>query len=210
MIGYYNYTVILTYASLASAVVGVVNAFSGNIKAAIICLMICGICDMFDGSIARLKKRTDEEVSFGAHIDSLTDLVAFGVLPATILYGLGLKSVLGIVIMVLYVLAALIRLAYFDVQEMFEINKNKDFKRTHFTGLPVTNASIILPSVMAIFSFFDVNFIWVYGITLVATGIAFVTPFKMKKLYLPWLLIPAVVGIGVAVVIFMYGGNFGV
>lgn len=210
MIGYYNYTVILTYASLASAVVGIVNAFNGNIKFAIICLMFCGICDMFDGSVARLRKRTDEEVSFGAHIDSLTDLVAFGVLPATILYGLGLKNVLGIVIMVLYVLAALIRLAYFDVQEMFEINKDKDFKRTHFTGLPVTNASIILPSAMAIFSFFDVNFIWVYGIFLVATGIAFVTPFKMKKLYLPWLLIPAVVGIGVAVVIFMYGGNFGV
>lgn len=67
MIGYYNYTVILTYLSLASAILGMFLACGFNGSEAhpvygIICLMISGLCDMFDGKIARTKKdRTEPE-----------------------------------------------------------------------------------------------------------------------------------------------------
>ena len=53
MIGYYNYSVILTYIGLASAVYGMVQAMSYNPRVAILCLMVCGLCDAFDGAIAR-------------------------------------------------------------------------------------------------------------------------------------------------------------
>lgn len=60
MIGYYNYTVILTYMSLVSSVLGMFFAMGikGDIhpEYAIICLMISGLCDMFDGKVARTKK----------------------------------------------------------------------------------------------------------------------------------------------------------
>ena len=66
MIGYYNYTVYLTYVGLVSAVTGISLAVSGMPMGAAICLLISGVCDMFDGKIARTKKdRTDEEKSFG-------------------------------------------------------------------------------------------------------------------------------------------------
>lgn len=52
MIGYYNYSVILTYIGLASAVYGMIQAMSYNPRVAILCLMICGLCDAFDGAIA--------------------------------------------------------------------------------------------------------------------------------------------------------------
>ena len=61
MIGYYNYTVILTYMSLVSSVLGIFLSMGvGNIgihpEYAIICLMVSGLCDMFDGKVARTKK----------------------------------------------------------------------------------------------------------------------------------------------------------
>ena len=56
MIGYYNYSVILTYVGLGSAVLGMVQAMEGNLRIAILCLMVCGFCDMFDGAIARTCK----------------------------------------------------------------------------------------------------------------------------------------------------------
>ena len=65
-IGFYDYTVILTYLSLLSAVIGMDFAYRGNFNAAIFCLFLCGFCDAFDGTVARTKKnRTDDEKAFG-------------------------------------------------------------------------------------------------------------------------------------------------
>ena len=57
MIGFYNYTVILTYMGLASSLIGIYLAMSGShITMAVIALMISGLCDMFDGKVARKER----------------------------------------------------------------------------------------------------------------------------------------------------------
>ena len=77
MIGFYNYTVILTYMAVMSAVLGITQIMEGNLPMAIILLMISGGCDMFDGKVARTKKdRTDREKIFGIQIDSLSGGIA--------------------------------------------------------------------------------------------------------------------------------------
>ena len=69
LIGFYDYTVILTYMSLVSAVIGMICASRGSFGAGVICVMISGICDAFDGTVARTKKnRTPDEKSFGIQI----------------------------------------------------------------------------------------------------------------------------------------------
>ena len=96
-IGIYNYTVILTYGSLLSAVIGMTLCAKGKFTAAVICLILSGICDAFDGTVARSKKdRTEDEKAFGIQIDSLCDLVSFGVFPAMLCYHLGADGFLGI------------------------------------------------------------------------------------------------------------------
>ena len=55
-IGFYNYTVILTYISFISGIIGMKLAFEGRTGMAICCLMVSGVCDMFDGVVARTKK----------------------------------------------------------------------------------------------------------------------------------------------------------
>lgn len=94
MIGFYDYTVVLTYISLMCSVFGITQAIGGHYRTAIICLALSGLFDMFDGKIARTKKnRTDDEKLFGVQIDSLCDVVCFGAFPAVICYVLGVRGI---------------------------------------------------------------------------------------------------------------------
>ena len=145
-IGFYDYTVVLTYASLASAVLGMTFAHKGLFSAAMWCLFFSGFCDAFDGTVARTKKnRTEDEKAFGIQLDSLCDVVSFGVAPAFTCYCMGVNTVPGLVILCVYVVCAVIRLAFFNVQEakrqQVESGCNK-----YYRGLPVTSSAIILPA----------------------------------------------------------------
>ena len=144
-IGFYDYTVILTYMSLVSGLLGMGFASSGHHGAAVLCLALCGFCDMFDGAVARTKKdRTEDGKNFGIQLDSLCDLVCFGVLPAWILYTSGYNGIIGSTVLIAYVLCALIRLAFFNVLEA-KRRQYEDCSITHFRGLPVTTAAIAFP-----------------------------------------------------------------
>ncbi|MBQ2733737.1 MAG: CDP-alcohol phosphatidyltransferase family protein [Clostridia bacterium] len=144
-IGFYDYTVILTYMSLVSGLLGIGFAANGRHGAAIICLTVCGILDMFDGAVARTKKdRTEDEKSFGIQLDSLCDIVCFGVLPAWFLYCFGPRTAVSIAVLIAYVLCALIRLAFFNVLEA-KRQKTEDGCARYYRGLPVTSASIAFP-----------------------------------------------------------------
>ena len=69
MLGFYNYTVVLTYVGMLTAFFGVVFAIHGSIEQALLCLMISGFCDMFDGLIAStMKNRTRRQKNFGIQI----------------------------------------------------------------------------------------------------------------------------------------------
>lgn len=181
MIGFYNYTVILTYIGLASSVLGIFTAFDRRPAMAVICLIIAGICDMFDGKIARTMDRTLMEKRFGIQIDSLCDLVSFGVLPAAIGYSLTGYKLSVILVYTMYILAAVIRLAYYNVTE--EIRQdNEAGEREYYEGLPVTNITIIVPLLFIFKRFIDeVTFANVYVVILFIVGCAFVTGFKVKK-----------------------------
>ena len=181
MIGFYNYTVILTYCSLISAIIGTHFAFEHNYVLALFCLMLCGFFDSFDGIVARSKKdRTEEEKKFGIQIDSLCDLISFGVFPAILGYNLGLSSVGWLAIEILYVLAAVIRLAYFNVTEETRQQQTTE-KRKYYQGLPVTTSAFILPFAFALrYVIFGLDYL--YGTLMLITGILFVVDFKVPKL----------------------------
>ena len=144
MIGYYNYTVILTYIGMLSGFAGITYLWNNDLKASLICLIIAGVCDMFDGKIASTMKRTKQEKRFGIQIDSLSDLICFGVLPALIVFHCSAGGVLQLLICGGYALCALIRLAWFNVDEE-ERQDQETGSRTAFLGLPVTTSALLLP-----------------------------------------------------------------
>lgn len=145
-IGVYDYTVILTYLSLCSALTGMMLSSRDSFTAAIVCLMFSGFCDAFDGIVARSKKnRTEDEKAFGIQLDSLCDVVCFGVFPAYLCYHLGADGIVGLICIFLYCLCAVCRLAFFNViegkRQQTEGGANKFYR-----GLPVTSISIIFPA----------------------------------------------------------------
>jgi len=209
MIGYYNYSVILTYFGLCSAVFGMTIALQGDVRIALLCLMICGICDMFDGTIARKCKRSENAKSFGIQIDSLCDLVCFGVFPAMLGYGLKNLEVswIDIVASSFYVLAAIIRLGYFNVQEINRVN-SQGGKREYYEGLPVTSVALLLPVIFLMDMYVKpLVTIKIYSVALVLIGIAFITKFKIKKPYMHGLIIIAFLGLVVFLLILLEGDN---
>ena len=181
MIGFYDYTVVLTYISLMCSVFGITQAIGGHYRTAIICLALSGLFDMFDGKIARTKKnRTEVEKRFGIQIDSLSDIVCFGVAPAVLCYCFGMRGVIGVAILMFYVLAGLIRLAWFNVMEEQRQEETTE-KRECYQGLPITSMAIALPLVVVLKPFLGCEFMLALHVVMLVVGILFITNFKLKK-----------------------------
>ena len=145
-IGVYDYTVILTYLSLISSVFGMTRAVQGDFRLAVVCLALSGLCDAFDGRVARMKKnRTEDQRNFGIQLDSLCDAVCFGVFPALLCYYMGAKGTLGLAIVFFYSLCAVIRLAFFNVLEIRRQHEEDGGCNKTYRGLPVTSVSVLLP-----------------------------------------------------------------
>ena len=181
MIGYYNYTVILTYVSTISGFLGITYILNGNLKSALLCLIFSGFCDMFDGKIAStMKNRTSQEKRFGIQIDSLSDVICFGVLPSLIVWFCSGGNLLYTAISAVYLLCALIRLGWFNVDE--EERQTKEVGcREGYRGLPVTTSALGIPLFIGLGNLFSLELGKVYPWILLGIGIAFITPFNMKK-----------------------------
>ena len=181
MIGYYSYTVILTYLGFVCGSTGLYFAANHHTMIAIIMLLMAGFCDMFDGKVAKTKKnRTKEECKFGIQIDSLSDMVCFGILPPMIAWSAGLGKAYQIAVFACFSLAALIRLAYFNVTEEERQEQTSETRKT-YEGLPVTSTSLIIPMLFCfqkdLGSAFPITATVVYGLI----AAAFITKFKLKK-----------------------------
>lgn len=170
-IGCYNKSVILTYIGIISALFGIINI--SNLKIAMICLIISGICDLFDGPVARKIKRNQNEKEFGKQIDSLADVIASLVLPFFILIQICKQSnisiKIGILIGVFYVLMGITRLAWFNI--------TCDNYKGYYKGIPVTYSALIIPIMYVIFKQVGTIFLIAY----VLMGFAFIVNVKIKK-----------------------------
>ena len=209
MIGFYNYTVVLTYIGLASSVFGMTQVFGSHYRAALLCLIISGACDMFDGKIARMKKdRTKQEKVFGIQIDSLCDLICFGMFPATIGFSMtvGEPSLrpLGVGASILFVLGAVIRLAYFNVMEE-ERQEQTTEHRKYYQGLPVTSVALLLPSVYIISRYFNaLPLPQTYCAAMIVIAFLFVLDIKVRKPGNLGILIMTLAGLAVLAGVLMF------
>ena len=122
---------------LFSAVLAIYFAILGNFPAAIIGMIWVVFFDWLDGIIARrMKGRTDEARAFGGQLDSLIDIVSFGILPAVLLLSYGEFSPWFLPGAFVIVATSAIRLSYFNVFGLID--------DTTYMGLAVDNNGIIL------------------------------------------------------------------
>lgn len=180
-IGYYNYTVILTYISLFCSIAGMLFTVNGWYKMAVLCLALSGPCDMFDGKIARRKTdRTDDEKCFGIQIDSLCDMVCFGAFPILLAYSLGMRGPIGIVILAWYGMNGVVRLGYFNVCETKRQEETEEVRK-YYSGLPITSIAVVLPLVFVLHTVLRNHFAVALHVAMFVVGTLFVTNIQVKK-----------------------------
>lgn len=183
MIGFYNYSVILTYLGVGLSLFGITQALTGNYDIAILCLALAGCCDTFDGKVARsMKNRTREQEIFGVQIDSLCDVICFGVTPAIIAYSLGLNKPFGITVEIIFVLCGVIRLAYFNVLEELKHTEPEVEDRKCYHGLPITSIAILFPILYMFRPLVSEQlFLTALPFAMLAIAFLYILDFKLKK-----------------------------
>ena len=171
-LGVYHPSVLLTYLGLSISLYGVF--FSKSLAFSLILLILAGLCDTFDGMVANAFQRNDLEKAFGVQIDSLSDIISFGVFPVQIYLQYFAKlGVVSFLLSVLYLLSVVTRLAYFNVSD----GEKKDY----FTGLAVTYASFFIPLYGLLSVYFSIEKILPGELLYALLAFFFVFNFKMKK-----------------------------
>ena len=178
MIGFYDYTVILTYCGLVSSLLGIFFTVNESFSAAVVCMGIALICDTLDGKVARHKQnRTVRECSFGVQIDSLCDVISFGVFPAVFCYMLGADRKIDLLLIISYCLCCVIRLGYFNVLAL-DVSEEKGI----YHGLPVVCMSIIMPLVYLLHGMIpSLAGLWLLRAVLIVFGFLYIFDFKVTK-----------------------------
>src|SRR5574344_1009963 len=175
-LGHYKVSCLITYSSVVFGVLGIIYASNQEIEKALICLILSGIADMFDGKVARHEKRSNQEKEYGVQLDSLADSFNYSALPISIGLSLGLNSWYHILSYIMLVLASVIRLAYFNV---YTSDNDKAIKT--YTGLPVTSIAFTLPLLWLVKSIIKVPFTITYTIAIALSAFFYILNIKIPK-----------------------------
>tara|TARA_B100000674_G_scaffold254801_1_gene210097 strand:- start:661 stop:1458 length:798 start_codon:yes stop_codon:yes gene_type:complete len=146
---------IMTLVGVCIGLTSIKFAFDGRFELSVIAVLIAAIIDGLDGRIARLIKATSK---VGKELDSLTDVISFGVAPAFIMYFWALDNIgrFGWLISLIYVVCVALRLARFNVTTGGEPSWRDNF----FEGIP-SPAGGILVLMPLIYSFSEIQFLMI-------------------------------------------------
>jgi CDP-diacylglycerol--serine O-phosphatidyltransferase len=179
---------IMTTMALCCGLTAVRFAIEQRWEYAVIAILLAAILDNLDGRIARLIGGTS---GFGAQLDSLGDVISFGVAPAMVMYFWALDDLgrLGWAASLLFVVCAAIRLARFNLES--EDNNKPAYSYNYFTGMPTpASAGLALTPLVLSFQFgteFLQNpaFIACWMFFLAAMMVSTVPTFSFKKIKIP-------------------------
>ena len=178
---------ILTLIGVCIGLSSIKFAFDGKFELSIIAVIIAGIIDGLDGRIARLIKGTSK---VGKELDSLTDVISFGVAPAFIMYFWALSEIgkLGWLISLIYVVCVALRLARFNVSSEEESSWRDNF----FEGIPSPAGGILvlMPLVLSFseFEYLNENYKLVVPIFFIIISILLISKvptYSLKKIAVP-------------------------
>ncbi len=177
MIGLYNTSAAVSMLGLFFAVLLCAFAMAGQFELAVPCLILAGVCDFFDGAVARRLKVDARASAFGVELDSIVDMACFGLAPLVLAFAAGMSGPLAWVVGAAYACAAAQRLANFNVSGL---DRRPDGTK-YYTGLPVTYAALIFPVFFTVRRLTGLDAqIWMLAAYL-STAIAFVTPVPIRK-----------------------------
>lgn len=140
----------ITTLSLVAGCFSFLSAVDGHIVRAAIMIEVSLVCDGLDGLVARASRATS---AFGLEYDSLSDVIAFGVAPAALMYSWALRPLgpWALLIIAPYVIGAALRLARFNIQAPSSGGKRR------FVGLPVPGAAATIAGLLFGYRYLGLN-----------------------------------------------------
>jgi len=175
-------------------------AIDTNYSMSIIAIGFAAILDTLDGRVARLIKGTSK---VGKELDSLTDVISFGVAPGFIMYYWALNEIgkFGWMFVLIYTVCCALRLARFNLTE---INEHENWKINFFEGVPSPAAAglVLLPLILNLSGLFDFkNYAMVASVTMLIVSILMISKiptYSFKMILIPRnLTIFLLLGVGV-------------
>ncbi|KAA0549324.1 CDP-diacylglycerol--serine O-phosphatidyltransferase [Bacillus sp. BGMRC 2118] len=158
---------ILTLFNLMLGAFSIIFAMQGQLNLSLLLIFLAALADRFDGMVAR---KLQIESEFGKQLDSMCDIISFGVAPALLIY----QGVLytfdapGIIFCIVYIACGAIRLARFNITE----------NNGYFTGLPITAAGCLVT-----LSYLAVPYIpsYIFMYLTLVLSLLMISTFKLKK-----------------------------
>ena len=161
---------ILTFGNLIFGLLSLVMTFQANYKLSVIFILLAGVMDRYDGQVARMLNVSSE---LGKELDSLADLVSFGVAPSMlifILYDFMSLGYLAYVCFLIFPVAGAYRLARYNSTKFDNV----------YTGIPITMAGMLV-ALYALFTLnSDHNFLLTF-IIMFSLSYLMVSKFQLKK-----------------------------
>ena len=174
-IGQYRFCDLITMCGTLSAVIGIILSILEFEITPFILLFLCSIFDSIDGLFARKRKNSEFESTYGVELDSLSDMISFGLFPVVIALNTTTYDI-AVVILPLYALCGLIRLAYFNTLNITNTNE-----KGYFRGVPITTVAFIYPLIYLLHLIsYDVYSIAAM-IMFAVLGILFISNIRVKK-----------------------------
>lgn len=180
IIGYYRKCDLLTMTGTLSSFIGLLMTLNGHYTITVFLLIIAGLCDAFDGCLARSKKYDIYQKTYGAQLDSISDVVCFGVLPAFLTSAI-CNNIIAYIISIFYMLCGVVRLSYFNMLDVTKSAKPKTYR-----GIPITSVTVVYPVIFLIVKFINSNYLKVVlPILLLILGLLFIIDIEYPKLDIP-------------------------
>jgi len=178
---------ILTLVGVCIGLTSIKFALDAKYGLAIIAIVFAAVMDGLDGRIARLIKGTSK---VGKELDSLTDVISFGVAPAFIMFFWSLNSLgkFGWLLCLIYVVCVALRLARFNVNS----NEEPSWRDNFFEGIPspAGGVLVLMPLIYSLsgFDFFKLNYDIVVPAFFITISILLISKFptySLKKIIVP-------------------------
>ena len=159
---------IFTVGNLCCGILSILLAIDGNYGLSASLLFLAVVFDVLDGKIAGLLHQKN---LFGKQIDSMSDLVSFGVAPALLYYSMSSPGTLGIVVSLFFVSCGMLRLARYNISE-----------GTDFVGVPITVNGVLFPILFLLFSRFPHSLNY-WPMVFLIQGFLMISTLKISRIF---------------------------
>lgn len=158
---------LFTVGNLSCGVMSIFAASSEHFRLAAGLIVLALVMDTFDGKVAKLMHQAN---SFGKQLDSLADLISFGVAPAAFYYSLRDPGVSILLILILFTICGMLRLARYNISD-----------GEGFEGMPITVNGFVFPLLYLLYLFHPASLI-VWPATYASMSVLMVSSLRFKRL----------------------------